>query len=144
MADTANDKRELTERETLAHERWWDSLVAVPPNATRADGWTLRDVVAHVAAWQRYSTHRIATFLRDGIDPGPPADTDRFNEDARSTSGSWEHVRDDAHEAHRRLVDSIASIPESRLADGDGLIPFIVRVNASEHYEEHPASDFAR
>jgi hypothetical protein len=144
MTGTGHDMADLIEEETLAHDRWWASLAEIPPDATRPDGWTLQDVVAHVAAWQRYSTGRIATILRDGTDPGPPGDTDRFNEDARSVGEGWEQVREGALEAHGRLLDSISSLREARLSENDGLIPFIVRVNGSEHYEEHPASDFAR
>jgi hypothetical protein len=134
----------LRDAEAAAFQAWWDAHAGIPPDAARADGWTLTDVVAHVAAWQRYATERIAAIVRDGADPGPPEDTDGFNEGARSGSGSWDELRAAAHETHERLLDLVASLPEARLAEDDELIPFVVRVNGSGHYEEHPASDFGQ
>ena len=120
--------RALIDSESAAFEAWWNAHHGILPDAVRADGWTLRDVVAHIAAWQRYSTERIAIVVRDGADPGPPEDADRFNEEARSGSGGWDQVREGVFEAHRRLLDLVASIPDVRLAEDDELIPFIVRV----------------
>ena len=137
-------KRALLAAERAAYEAWWKAHHDVDPDVVRADGWTVRDVVAHVAAWHSYSTERIAALVRTGSDRGPPEDVDRFNGEARSAAQSWYAVREGASEAHQRLLDLVTSIPEDRLAEDDGLIPFIVRVNVSEHYEEHPATDFTR
>lgn len=100
--------------------------------------------MAHVAAWQRYSAERIAAFSRDGVDPGPPADTDTFNDRARAAGRSWDEVHRDGDEAIERLLSLVASLTEDHLDADDGLIPFIVRVNGSEHYDEHPPSEFTR
>lgn len=69
------------------------------------------------------------------------ADTDRFNEDARRAVGSWDDVRRDASDAFDRLVSLVATLSDEQLDADDGLIDFIIRVNGSEHYEEHPPSD---
>jgi hypothetical protein len=140
---SSETKIQLLERERAAHDHWWSTLAEVPPDASRPDGWTLNDVVAHVSAWQRYSAGRIGEIAQNGDDPGPPRDEDRFNEEARLAAGAWEETRREAAEAHRALLELVASLPEARVFADDGLIEFIVRVNGSGHYEEHPASEFA-
>ncbi|HEX6130731.1 MAG TPA: DinB family protein, partial [Actinomycetota bacterium] len=133
---------DLVAYERSAYRAWRASVQALSPAAARSDGWTIADVLAHVSAWHRYSTDRISTILRDGVDPGPPEDTDAFNERARAEAPPWEELRAEASRAHRRLLDLVATLPDERVADDDGLIAFIVRANGSEHYAEHPASAF--
>jgi hypothetical protein len=134
-------KAEFLRRESAAHDRWWSALAGISLDAVRSDGWTLNEVVAHIAAWQRYSTGRIRAIAESGGDPGPPDDEDGFNERARAAAGPWEETVREATEAHRALLDLVGSLPEERVFLDDGLIEFIVLVNGSEHYDEHPASD---
>jgi hypothetical protein len=76
--------------------------------------------------------------LGPGLDPD---DEDGFNERARAAAGPWEETVREATQAHRALLDLVGSLPEERVFLDDGLIEFIVLVNGSEHYDEHPASD---
>ena len=140
---TRQAKQEFLQRESAAHDRWWSTLAGISPDAERSDGWTLNDVVAHIAAWHRYSTDRIAAIARGEDDPGPPEDEDGFNERARAAAGTWEETREESIRAHRSLLDLVDSLSEGRVFQDDGLIEFIVRVNGSGHYDEHPASDLA-
>ena len=131
----------------LEHEgwaAWWAHLEGVEPDATRPDGWSLKDVIAHIAAWQRYSAERLAALGRGEPDPGPPAAEDDFNTGAReaSLSRSWEEVRAEAERAHRGFVATIEAVPEDTFARNEGLGAFVVAANGAEHYEEHLPDEF--
>lgn len=131
----------------LEHEGWagwWAHVEEVDPDATRPDGWSLKDVVAHIAAWQRSSVGRLAALGRGEPDPGPPATEDDFNAAAReaSRSRSWQQVRAEAERAHEAFVSTIEAVPEDALARHDGLGAFVAAVNGVEHYEEHLPDEF--
>lgn len=133
------DKAAILELEREAWAGWCAHIDGVDPDATRADGWSLKDVVAHIAAWQRHSSERLAAIGRGEPDPGPPAVEDDFNAGAREASlrRSWDEVRTEADRAHETFVATIENVPQVALARDDGLGAFVVAVNGVEHYEEH-------
>ena len=133
----------------LARERegwadWLAQVEGVDPDATRSDGWSLKDVVAHIAAWQRYSAGRLAALGRGESDPGPPAAEDDFNARVReaSRSRSWEEVRAEAERAHDAFLATIEAVSDQAFARDEGLGAFVVAVNGVEHYEEHLPDEF--
>jgi DinB superfamily len=132
------DKAVILAREAHAWASWWSHVADVDPAASRPDGWSLKDVIAHIAAWQRYSTGRLAALGRGEPDPGPP-ETDVFNEQAREDAyrRSWRDVRTDAERVHDAFVATIESLSQEGLTKDDGLAAFVVTVNGVEHYEEH-------
>lgn len=138
------DKATILAREREAWTGWWAHVEGVDPGATRPDGWSLKDVIAHIAAWQRYSAERLAALGRGEPDPGPPAAEDDFNAGVRETSRSrsWDEVRAEAERAHEAFVATIGSVPEDTFARDDGLGAFVVAVNGVEHYEEHLPDEF--
>jgi hypothetical protein len=133
------DPTEILERECAAWSDWWAHIADIDPDAARPDGWTLKDVIAHIAAWQRYSADRLSALGRGEHDPGPPATEDDFNAGAREASlrRSWAEVRDEAERAHEAFVATIEALPQDALTRDDGLGAFVVAVNGVEHYEEH-------
>jgi hypothetical protein len=146
MANTAADpadKTALLAREREAWANWWSHIADVDPAATRADGWSLKDVISHIAAWQRYSSGRLAALGRRHPDPGPP-ETDAFNEQAREDAlpCSWQVVRADAERAHDAFLATVETLSPEALTRHDGLAAFIVTVNGVEHYEEHLPDEF--
>lgn len=138
------DTATILAREREGWAAWWAHVEGVDPQATRSDGWSLKDVVAHIAAWQRYSAGRLAALGRGEMDPGQPAAEDDFNAGAReaSRSRSWEDVRAEAERAHNAFVSTIEAVPEHTFARDDGLGAFVVAVNGVEHYEEHLPDEF--
>lgn len=145
MAITARptDKADILGREREAWASWWWHVADVDPDATRPDGWSLKDVIWHIAGWQRYSSGRLAALGRGEPDPGPP-DTDAFNERAREDAQrrSWRDVRADAESVHDAFVAMIESLSQETLTKADGLAAFVVAVNGVEHYEEHLPDEF--
>ena len=95
-ADPAN-KADIIARERRAWTNWWSHVADVDPAAIRPDGWSLKDVIAHLSGRQRHSSDRLATLGGEEPDPGPP-ETDVFNEQVReeALSRSWWDVRSEA------------------------------------------------
>jgi hypothetical protein len=137
------DKVALLAREREAWASWWSHVADVDPAATRPDGWSLKDVIWHIAAWQRYSSGRLAALGRGEPDPGPP-ETYAFNEQAREDAQrrSWLDVRADAESVHDAFLATIESLPQEALTRDEGLGAFVMTVNGVEHYEEHVPDEF--
>jgi hypothetical protein len=137
------DKAVLLDRERDAWASWWSHVADVDPAVTRHDGWSLKDVISHIAAWQRHASGRLEALGRGRPDPGPPA-TDAFNEQAREDGllRSWQDVRAEADRVHDAFLATIESLPQAALTRDDGLGAFVITVNGVEHYEEHVPDEF--
>lgn len=120
-----------------AHARWQALLTRTAPEAARADGWTLKDVVAHVAAWQRLAVRRLEEIARGEV--RERTDTDTFNARVRLETAalSWEAVAAEADEAHRAFLAALEAVSPSALEANDGWGAFVVTVNGFGHYAEH-------
>lgn len=129
--------------EEEAFERWSAAVADLPPDKRRPDGWTLREVVAHFAAWHRAAAHRLER-LGAGESLPPPA-IDAFNGRVREEvrDRSWSDVEAEARAAREAFLATIAELPDELLAAQDGLGAFIAEANGSSHYLEH-LDDFAR
>lgn len=102
-------------------------------------GWTYRDLVAHVAAWEELSVRRIRTYRETGEKPPFEGDVDAFNARAiaeRRLVGP-EAIVDELDTAHRLLVEELRRLTEEQAADD--WVRFVVAVNTFEHYAEHAA-----
>ena len=131
-------KKELLDRE----EHAWRDLCALfdrtPEDAWEKPGvdgdWSMKDVMAHVAAWHAVTTDRLEGLRSTGELPGAP-DVDSFNEeqylrckeitlhDIRAISGGSRHrYREEVGQVEDPVADPIAQVV---VANGDG------------HYAEH-------
>lgn len=119
------------------HARWQSLVARTPREATRDDGWTLKDVVAHVAAWHRLAIRRLEGIARG--ETSERADTDAFNARVRAETATlaWDAVEAEAGEAHGAFVAALEAAPPSVLEANDGLGAFVITVNGFDHYAEH-------
>jgi L-fuculose-phosphate aldolase len=124
------------------YRRWEQAIAEVSPEATRADGWTLKEVVAHVSAWQQFAIARIRTIERG--DAPRRVDVDAFNAEvqARARRKSWDEVRGEAVSAHEAFLGVLDAVGAETLREQDGLGAYVFAVNGFGHYEEH-RGDFA-
>jgi hypothetical protein len=104
-------------------------------------GWTYRDLVAHVAAWEVEAARRLRA-LRDRAALPPrmtDADVDAFNarvvEEHRLVGA--EAVVDELDAAHRVLVALVRGFPDDLLADPRAQT--WIAANTFSHYPEHRA-----
>lgn len=119
------------------HARWQQLVDRVPPHAARADGWTLKDVVAHVAAWHRFAVERLNAIAQGG--GRQQLDDAAFNARVKGESAglSWAAVRSEAVAAHEAFLAALAATPASVLEVDRGLGAFVVAVNGFGHYADH-------
>lgn len=114
------------------------------------DGWSIKDVMAHIAAWERRLTNAI-TAVRRGERPAWPeegyslsdADVDALNARDRDASAarSLAAVRVDAETAYREALAAITPFSDAQLADSMNpeRPPWeaVIRANTDQHYREH-------
>lgn len=127
-----------------AERRGWD--------AVDANGWTVKDHVAHLVAWQR---RLIAWFADDaaGRTPVRPEPGFTFDDQDALNARDFERARDrtreeiasDFHEAHLAIVRIVEWLTDDDLADPDRFswlgfpASHVIAGNAFGHYREHIA-----
>jgi hypothetical protein len=110
-------------------------------------GWTMKDVLAHVATWERRILDGFEAARRgEPPEPGPQtqADTDRFNEVTflENRERTLVDVLAEAGATHGEYIALIESLSERALVrevpGAPGLtIEKLLRGNGDEHYREH-------
>lgn len=135
------------------HEKLLASLADLSPEQRTMTGvwgdeWTVKDLVAHLAEWQRM-------FLRwyrvgaEGREPEMPAagykwnETPRLNRDiqARHRDRPWDEVRMDFDRGHREIVALVESLSEEQLLEpghfawtGGNALTTYLGANTASHY----------
>ncbi len=121
---------------------------ALLAQAPGMDGWTRKDVLAHVEWWNEHSVH-VVEGVRSGVDPYPDTgeawDIDAHNarvlEENRSRSAA--DVRRGEADTFRRLLTAVEAMPEDALLAKDpvpwlpGTLAGMVADDSSLHYPEH-------
>lgn len=143
------DKSGLMAEVTRAREDLMASLSRVPPGrmgeVALHDAWTTKDLVAHLAFWERRAA-ALATALLAGETPGPDEALDTINAKAFQASRdlSLETVLVEEGEAYQALMALVSAIPADTLFDtarfpllGGGSLAEVVINNTSGHYEQH-------
>ena len=120
-------------------------------------GWTYRDLIAHVAAWEDRTSRRLRIFRESGRQVGPEGDAALAIPDARDTDGYNAQVaaahRDatgaallrELDDAHRALTSEIAQLNDEQMAHDPqptswGPQSWVVAITAGNsfgHYREH-------
>jgi hypothetical protein len=112
--------------EALPRERFGEKL---------STGWSLNEIVAHLAAWEETVPPRVATVLERGEDPKLYEDVDGFN--ARAAAGARGRSTDELLArwamAHDHVLETARTIPD----DADKLAFDIVEWNTTGHYPDH-------
>jgi hypothetical protein len=117
----------------------------------REDGWTAKDLLAHLTAWEqrllRWIDRWRATGKPERPEPGltwADGAMDKLNQhdfDAAKEL-SVADVRGEAADAHAHVIQEVQRLTDEELtvpnAAWDGLaLSWIVRSNTDEHYQEH-------
>ncbi|MBD0328164.1 MAG: ClbS/DfsB family four-helix bundle protein [Pyrinomonadaceae bacterium] len=146
-------------RELEAERTRWETLLAQVGQARLTEpilpgGWSFKDLIAHLTAWQRQSVARLEAALRDQTPPPPEwgnawdeeADLEAINDwifqqnrdrPLDQVLAEWRHI-------FQRVIDLTRALPEDRLYDptrfewmeGEPLI--MIPANSFGHYhDEH-------
>ena len=99
-------------------------------------GLTLRDVVAHLAAWEETVPTRVERVLAGGTDPGEHEDVDAFNARvfAESRDATAEDLRARLARSHAEVVAIVRSFEGREVPK---LATDIVEWNTTGHYPDH-------
>ena len=140
-------------------DEWEAFLSALTPaqiqTAVKGSDWTVKDVVAHLAAWQELSNARLEAGLagRELIPPAWVGHTDPDREEstndinariyARYQPLTWPEVHELWLNGYHRLIETAAKLDEATLLDGDhtpwlhGFSLADVLLGTYGHHQEH-------
>jgi hypothetical protein len=134
-------------RGTLARvdEAWREfeqALTAVPAerlNERIGDGWTRKQMLAHIAAWHELTIERLSTFRKSGEIQAVGEEDDVINaRAARAAAGrTTGEVFASAEGSFRRLRQQISYLSDEQLAAHDGWPAAIIAGNTYGHYAGH-------
>jgi len=136
----ATSRDELLARVNAGYRALRAALEALPRERFEeetAAGWSLKDVVAHLAAWEESVPPRVAGVLEKGSDPRLYEDVESFN--ARVAEAARERTADELFArwaaAHERVLETLRALPENAAP----LAFEIVEWNTTGHYPDHYA-----
>jgi len=144
--DTAEptDKAALITRQREARIRGETLVDAIPvervADPALAEGRSVKDVVAHLAAWDEWSADRIGLRLRGEVPP-PIGEWEPFEHGfnlrvaAEMRDRPWSAVQQEARSAYDRFAARLEALPETELFGDRPLWP-LIRGNGYGHYED--------
>ncbi|MBM4421376.1 MAG: ClbS/DfsB family four-helix bundle protein, partial [Chloroflexi bacterium] len=102
-------------------------------------GWSVHDLVAHVAAWEAHAAGRLRAYRESGTPPPFVGEVDALNAQfvASHRLVGAEALLDELDAAHRRLADELALLDEAAIAAHDGWVGKVIAANTFEHFAEH-------
>lgn len=148
-----NIDRERSQLETLLVSLEKDQMLA----PVLENNWTVKDVLAHIVAWEQRMQLWIEQSLR-GETPQRPApgytweDLDRLNAETyeANRARSYEDIQADFETSYRTALATVQNLSEADLIEPDRFawragVPlwYLVSANTWEHYAEH-ADDIRR
>jgi hypothetical protein len=110
---------------------------------TLANGWSVKDVLSHIAAWE----WRCASLLNESHQSDLPLkalpDVEALNQEffQERQEWSWAEVEDDFRQAHQAMLAAIRAMPFTRLTSK--IVQQSIAEETWEHYAEH-LSDLER
>jgi hypothetical protein len=113
-----------------------DAIPADRYDEKLASGMTLREVLAHLAAWEETVPPRVASAIAGDGDVGDYSDIDGFNArvSAETRDTSIDDLRARLARSHAAVVDVVRSFQERDVPE---LAVQIVEWNTTQHYPDH-------
>lgn len=101
--------------------------------------WRLRDVLAHMAAWEARAAQHLRAFLGEGATPETFEDLDAFNARivAERAGRSVPDLLRELKSAHQALVQAVSRLSTEQLSHNDHWPVFVTAANTYGHYQEH-------
>jgi hypothetical protein len=125
---------------------WSDLTTAIEtdeptPDEDAGDGWRVKDLIAHVALWERMAVRKINGYplpVGDELADREPWDLDRFNEVQRDLWWDVEPsaIRAELDAAHQALVRAVESAPAEKCRVG-GNVWTAIDEDGAGHYHWH-------
>jgi hypothetical protein len=131
------------ERVDRAWAGFWHAAHAFPGERLgerlNEDGWTRKQMLAHVAVWHDLTARRLAEFARTGQRPPLGEHEDVVNaRAARSAEGrTVGEILEEMDASFRRLRRQLTYLPDTLLTALDGWAAAVIAGNSYGHYSEH-------
>jgi len=105
------------------------------------DGWTRKQMLAHIATWHDLATERLARFADTGEPAHLAEEADAINaRAARAAEGRTSgEVLLAMADSYRRFRRQVGTLTDAQLGAHEAWAAAIVAGNSFEHYEEHLA-----
>jgi hypothetical protein len=115
-------------------------------NRISENGWTLKQMLAHITAWHDLAVDRLGAFAASGERAGLDEDEDAVNaRAARAAEGRTSgEVLLAMADSYRRLRREVSNLSDEQLAAHDGWATEMLAVNTYRHYADHLADLDAR
>jgi hypothetical protein len=113
-----------------------DALPAERYDETLPSGMTLREVLAHLAAWEETVPDRVASVLAGRGDLDGHSDIDGFNAkvSAETRDSSIDDLKERLAKSHAAVTDVVRSLEERDVPE---LAVQVVEWNTTQHYPDH-------
>lgn len=100
-----------------------------------SDDWTVKDILAHITAWERWLLHRLSGAMKTQPVSYSEADVNRINAEfhAASRTRSLADVQADFRRVHQEVLTAVEAQP----AVVEGLPLELIANNTYGHYAEH-------
>ena len=101
-----------------------------------ADGWSAKDLLAHIAVWHAVTIDRLESYGATGELPPAPTDIDAFNAETYEACKdlSLHDVKVMSASSRHRFREQVDELSED---DAAKLAEYPIASNAHGHYEEH-------
>jgi len=138
---TVADTLQKVDEAWQSFERSLTSFPAERLDERIGDGWTRKQMMAHIAAWHELTIERLAAFVRSGDKQALAEGDDVINARvARAAEGRTAgEVLGSAVSSFRRLRRQIGYLSDEQLAAHEGWAAAIIAGNTYGHYAEHVA-----
>lgn len=102
-----------------------------------SNGWSVKDLLAHLAAWEQHAASALASAAADDAPLLEDFDVDAMNEEfyRQRLDWSWEEVEAEFQAAFHAVRQAIADLPPARLESQ--AVQRTIRADTVEHYAEH-------
>jgi hypothetical protein len=103
------------------------------------DGWTRKQMLAHISAWHDQTHERLGRMLLTGEPEPSDEDTDKFNARvARQAIGRTAgEILQEMEMTFNRLRRQIGRLNDEQLVANEGWAAWVIGANTYGHYEEH-------
>jgi len=135
-------RREMLTKVGDSWEAFQEALGRVPldrlEEAGVVEAWSVKDLIGHVASWERQAMKTIRAFQESGdVDALKWTDVDGLNAvtSESNRSRSLGDLRSDMEAVHEEFLAFLDGLPEE--VAGDDRVQRRVRVDGYEHYAEH-------
>lgn len=137
--------REMIARADQGWQRFRSAAAATPSermdDRLTEDGWTRKQMLAHVAAWHDMTSNRMGKMLTTGQPAEMTEKTDAVNARvARQAMGrSAGEVMQEMEASYHRLRRQLLRVTDEQLTADDNWAASVIAADTYEHYDEHMA-----